>query len=131
MLQVHRSVHNLENREGIDARNSECRPKTFAEICANKHNDPSFKPKSNAYPDLHDDFISCYDLFENIDNAEPIATPGKKIDKLSEVQSKVCVAFIIFNATLTLLFLCSIKGFICHMQVRAKRNWLWSACRHQ
>ena len=48
-LLAHRDVHKWKNRKGISARDLAVRLKTFAEICANVHNNLSFKRKSNAY----------------------------------------------------------------------------------
>lgn len=63
--------------------------KTFFEICANKCNDPLFKPVSLVFDELHDDFLQSHELHDNGDFKVPFATSDKIKDQLSLVRYKV------------------------------------------
>ena len=59
------NINNWEDREGIDGSNSSSRPKTVFELGCDEFNDPGYRPVSNVYPDLHDDFLEAIDLFDD------------------------------------------------------------------
>ena len=58
MFAMQRKTNELGDRQAIDARNSPDRPEDFATLCAKLFNDENFNPSTNAYPNLHPNFVS-------------------------------------------------------------------------
>ena len=81
-----KEIYCWEDREGIDGRNSFSRRKCFEELLSNTCNGPSWKPISNTYSSLHDNFRKLIELWGN---DILLVTPDKIKDKLTEVRSKV------------------------------------------
>lgn len=61
----YRTSNNWKSRQHTDARNSDSRPATFEEICADLYNDESFNPKTTSYPEVHDEFLHSFELPSN------------------------------------------------------------------
>ena len=88
-MHVYRNAHNWGNRVGADGFNSNSRPKTFDEMCANKFNDDSFKRCSKAYPEFHDDFSDSIPLFEAKDQKLPLVIPIKITNQLESFRCRL------------------------------------------
>jgi hypothetical protein len=54
--------HDCFSRDGLDARNSPNRPRTWVEVITDKFNDIDFSPDSEVFPNLHEDFASSINL---------------------------------------------------------------------
>ena len=77
------------DRQQLDARNSEHRPKTFDEVVADLFNDPEFVPSSDALPELHSSFTESIDLpFSAMPGQTPI-TPEQVKSKLADARCKL------------------------------------------
>ena len=66
------------------------------ELGCNKFNDPGYRPVSNVYPDLHDDYLEPIDLFDDEEHTMPLVTPSKLKDQLALVRCKVSYKFVYY-----------------------------------